>query len=299
MTSITLNAPAKVNLFLKIFNKRKDGYHNILTVFERISLADRITITKIPKGIVVISDKFIVRDYKANLAYKAARAILSESKIRSGARICIKKKIPIAAGMGGGSSDAAAVLAGMNKLFGLKIKKTGLMRLGRRLGADVPFFLLDSPFAVARSIGDRLTKMDLQLRLWHLVIYPGFRLSTKDVYAAFDAAKRRKAKVLTMPSSDDKIGRPLEDALDFCNMQTMLFNDLEKIVISKRKVVGNIIRRLATSSTSKAILSGSGPSVFCLYRTRKEAMRAKIKFLRSMPPVGRKGWQIFVAKTLN
>ena len=142
MTSIKLAAPAKVNLFLKVLNKRKDGYHNILTVFERISLADTISISKAPAGIAVKCDRFVTRRPEDNIAYKAAELIIRREGIKSGVRIEIKKAVPIGAGLGGGSSDAAAVLMGMNKLFGLGLSRDRLIGLSAVLGADVPFLCL-------------------------------------------------------------------------------------------------------------------------------------------------------------
>ena len=135
MNSIKISAPAKVNLFLKVLNKRKDGYHNILTLFERISLADVITISKRPSGIALTSDKFITRNPKDNLAYKAAELILKKGRIKSGVKIHIKKNIPIAAGLGGGSSDAASVLMGLNDLFGIGLNpcKKGCIYLNRQI----------------------------------------------------------------------------------------------------------------------------------------------------------------------
>jgi len=290
MTSIELTTPAKVNLFLKVFNKRKDSYHNILTLFEKISLSDNITISKVHKGIIVSSDKFITSDPKDNLAYKAAELMLKTKKIKSGVKIRIKKRIPIGAGLGGGSSDAASVLKGMNRLFGLSLKKEELMRLGRRLGADVPFFLFGAPFAIGRSKGDRLERVSFKKRLWHLIIYPGFRLSTKSVYEAFDFGLTRKF-------DDVKINLPLTDRTDFSTLRSMLHNDLEEIAVAKEAVIGRIIERLVSSLCQKAIVSGSGPSVFCLYRSRKEAMRDKIRLLRSVPVKESRAWQVFIAGT--
>ena len=168
MTSIELTAPAKVNLFLKVLGKRKDSYHNLHTFFERIDLCDTIRISKAPQDIIVTSDRPITGDPSDNIAYKAASLILRYAKVQGGARIRIQKRIPMAAGLGGGSSDAAAVLIGLNKLYNLKVNRFTLMRLGAKLGADVPFFLLDAPFAIGKSRGDKLKKADIRLRPWHL-----------------------------------------------------------------------------------------------------------------------------------
>lgn len=296
MNSIKISAPAKVNLFLKVLNKRKDGYHNIETLFERISLADEIKISKIPKGIIVSSDKFITSDSKDNLVYKAAELILEKAGIASGVKIHIKKNIPIAAGLGGGSSDAASVLIGLNKLFNIGLTRKELAVFARQLGADVGFFILDTPFAIGRDRGDKLEKARIKAKLWHLIINPGFKLATKDIYAAYD---KRRPKLLTRYGGNVRIHRSLTDSLNPESLEDMLYNDLEEIAIEKKNLLGSIIERLAYHLGRKAIVSGSGPSVFCLYRTGKEVRAAKDKIFRSVPASQRKGWQVFVTSTLN
>jgi 4-diphosphocytidyl-2-C-methyl-D-erythritol kinase len=293
MTSIELTAPAKVNLFLKVLNKRKDGYHNILTLFERITLADEIKISKIPKGITVSSDKFITRDPKDNLVYKAAKLILAYKKVKTGVRITIKKRIPIAAGLGGGSSDAASALMGINKLLNLKLKEAELVNLGKILGADVPFFILNTPFAVGKARGDELKKIDMKIRPWHLIIYPGFKVATRTVYEAFDAPDF----ALTRKVGDAKIIPSLRHTMDLDGIDSMLYNDLQDTVIAKKEAIGRIVRRLASLLDKKAIVSGSGPSVFCLYRTRKETLEGKKKLFACVPASERKSWLSFVAGT--
>ncbi len=158
MTSIEVLAPAKVNIFLKVLGKRKDSYHNILTLFERVSLADKVRISRLPKeeDIILVCDKKITRSVKDNLAYRAARLLLDFKKVKAGVRIELKKRIPVSADLGGGSSDAAAVLLGINRLLGLKVSQKALMRLAGKLGADVPFFVSDTPFALGSKRGDEL-----------------------------------------------------------------------------------------------------------------------------------------------
>ncbi|MDD5496295.1 MAG: 4-(cytidine 5'-diphospho)-2-C-methyl-D-erythritol kinase [Candidatus Omnitrophica bacterium] len=290
MTSIELDAHAKVNLFLKVLNKRKDAYHNIHTIFERISLADRIKISKIPKGIEVFSDRFITRDPKKNLVYKAAEALIKNKKLKSGVRINIKKRIPIGAGLGGGSSDAAAVLMGMNRLFDLRIRRERLMMMGAAIGSDVPFFIFDRPLAIGRSRGERLKAVNSGKRTWHLIIYPGVEISASSVYKAFDFA-------LTKAKTDVKIQLPFKLPLDFGEIEAMLHNDLESVVASKKGSTSAIIRRLASLLGKKTIVSGSGPSVFCLYRTREEVSRARRRLFSFVPASRRKDWQVFIART--
>lgn len=290
MTSIELTAPAKVNLFLKVLNKRPDGYHNILTLFERISLCDTIKIIKAPKGITVTSDKSITGDPRDNIAYKAAELILKHGKVKGGVRISIRKRIPMAAGLGGGSSDAASVLIGVNRLYNINISSSTLMSLGAQLGADVPFFLFDEPFAIGKDRGDKLVKADIRLKPWHLLIYPGpFKASTGAIYKAFDGSDF----ALTRDTGDAKITLPK----NWKGLDSMLRNDLGDAVAKTRPVIGNTIQCLVTSLSRKVIVSGSGPSLFCLYRTRKEAEAAKARLFRNVPARDRKGWRVFIVGT--
>ena len=302
MTSITLIAPAKVNLFLKVLNKRKDGYHNLLTLFERVSLVDEIKISKIHAGIIVSSDTFITHDPKDNIVYKAAELILKHIRVEKGLKgveIRVKKGIPIAAGLGGGSSDAASVLTGINRLYDSKLKTGELMKLAKKLGADVPFFILETPFAIGRSIGDKLEELNRKTCLWHVIVFPGPKSSTKEIYEAFDTEPAEVSKYLTTDFDDDKISPALKRSMDFNAAESMLYNNLEEIVISKKPVIGAILERLASSAARRSIVAGSGPSVFCLCASRKEAIAAKRKFLGSIPARDRRGWQVFIAKTFN
>ena len=290
MTWIELTAPAKVNLFLKVLGKRKDSYHDLHTLFERIDLCDTIRISKAPQGITVTSDRPITGDPRDNIAYKAAELILRHKKVRGGANIRIQKRIPIAAGLGGGSSDAATVLIGLDKLYDLKVSRIALMRMGAKLGADVPFFLFNAPFAIGRSRGDKLEKAAIRLRPWHLLVYPGhFKASTGEIYAAFDkldfALTRYKGNVrMAMPKN-------------WIGLESLLHNDLGDVVAKTRPIIGRIRQCLVASLGKKVMVSGSGPSLFCLYRTRKEALGAKRKLFRSVPAGRRKGWQVFIVGT--
>lgn len=297
---------------MKVLSKRKDSYHNILTLFEKISLSDTIKITKIPlaRGIVLKCDRPVTKRPSDNLAYKAARAILGYKKVKFGVKIGISKRIPAGAGLGGGSSDAASVLIGINKLFNLNMPRSKLMELGRALGADISFFISGASFAIGSGKGNRLKEMPSKARLWHLLIWPGFAVSTKDAYDRFDrsskcliprrnsgSSTKLRSKYLTRRQGNVKITIPLPDISNLSAVESMLHNDLEDIAKSKYKVIGNIIERLALILNKKAILSGSGPSLFCLYRTREEVISAKERLLRSVPEGERRLWQVFVVST--
>ncbi|MDD5173875.1 MAG: 4-(cytidine 5'-diphospho)-2-C-methyl-D-erythritol kinase, partial [Candidatus Omnitrophica bacterium] len=282
---------AKVNLFLKVLGKRKDSYHNILTLFERISLTDTIKISKIPKGIVVKSDMLITPDARDNLCFKAAEAVLKRGKVVSGVKIEIKKRIPIASGLGGGSSDAASTIMGINRLFKLRLNSKTLLDIGRKLGADVPFFLLDTQFAIGRGRGDMLEVVKSKAKFWHLIVKAGYKTATKDIYGSFDRASKR----LTPRSGSAKIHPLLELRMDYAKAESILHNDLERAVSLKKGVTGRISKSLAQLLGKKIIISGSGPSLFCLYRTRREAIEARDAVLKSMNALSRMNWQIFVA----
>ena len=293
MRSITLHAPAKVNLFLKVYPKRPDGYHDLFTLFERIDLCDTITISGIPSGIEVVSDVPITLDPRDNLVYKAAILVLKRAKIRRGVRIRIRKRIPIAGGLGGGSSDAASTLIGITRLYRTGLSPQQLIRIGAGLGADIPFFLLDRPVALGTGKGDQLMPLPRARKWWHVVVNPGFGVSTKEVYGAYD---RMAPARLTGSRHNDKIPRYCKIQASSDSFETMMSNDLEPVVVRKHKVIGTIIQRLAIASGRKALLSGSGPSVFCLCPTRKEAMITRRRFLSS-PSATAHGWQVFVAGT--
>ncbi|MCX5668017.1 MAG: 4-(cytidine 5'-diphospho)-2-C-methyl-D-erythritol kinase [Candidatus Omnitrophica bacterium] len=299
MDSITVKAPAKVNLFLKVLGKRKDSYHNILTIFERISLADTIKISKIPKGIIVKSDKPITLDAKDNLCFKAAEAILRRGKVRSGVKIEIKKRIPVASGLGGGSSDAASTIIGINRLFRLRLDGKALLSIGKRLGADLPFFLLDTPFAIGRGRGDMLEVVKSKAKFWHLIIKAGSKTATRDIYGAFDTERAGTPKRLTLQRGDVKMFSLSKLRMDYAGAESMLHNDLERAVSLKKGVISRILKSLAQLLGKKVMISGSGPSLFCLYRTRKEAIKASGLVLKSVPKRERSDWQIFVADTCS
>jgi len=294
MTSIELSAPAKVNLFLRILKKRKDGYHDLHTLFERIGIADKIKLTKIPRGIKVHSDSYITARQIDNIAYKAADILIKKKKLRSGVRIDIEKNIPIAAGMGGGSSDAASVLIGMNRLFDLGLKKPEMAKIALKLGADVPFFIEDTSFAIGKGVGERLNKVNIGKKLWHLIIYPGFKSATKGIYEAFD----KGPFALTQNRRDVRIQPCFPTPVDFGALEAMLYNDLQAAAVTKNRALDGIIKRLASLLGKRIILSGSGPSLFCLYKDRKEAISAGKELHRRIPAADRKLWKIFIAKTL-
>lgn len=263
MKSLTLKAPAKVNYLLDVIRRRPDGYHDLRMVMQRVNLCDEITIhlTESPE-LSVGCGKDGVPDGPGNIAWKAARTVLDLAGSGRGATISIAKNIPVAAGLGGGSSDAATVLMGMNHLLELGLTDQELMRIGVKLGADVPFFIFKKT-ALAEGIGEQLRAMPPMPQLWVLLVNPGVHVSTAWVYQNLR---------LTSRSGLAKLPELFRTAEDVCSL---LSNDLESVTIPAFPVIDDIKRALVARGALGAMMSGSGPTVFGLFRDRENAEMAR------------------------
>jgi 4-diphosphocytidyl-2-C-methyl-D-erythritol kinase len=278
--SLTLKAPAKVNYLLDVIRRRPDGYHDLRMVMQRINLCDEISIslTESPE-LSVGCGRGGVPDGPANIAWKAGRAMLDLADSGEGAAIAIAKNIPVAAGLGGGSSDAATVLMGMNQLLGLDLSDQELMRIGVKLGADVPFFIFKKT-ALAEGIGEQLRAMPPMPRLWVLLVNPGVHVSTAWVYQNLR---------LTSRSGLAKLPEIFKTAEDVCSI---LSNDLESVTIPAFPVIDDIKRAMLARGALGAMMSGSGPTVFGLFRDRENAEMACAGVVEGT------GWFGAVAETL-
>ncbi len=285
MTAVTLPAYAKVNLYLDVVGKRPDGYHELVTLFERIDLSDTLTLESISGSEIEVEcdDPQIPRD-GTNLVVRAAQSYCKALGTSQGYRITLKKRIPIAAGLGGGSSDAAATLQGLQRLNGSPLPEGDLLRLAKGLGADVPFFLNTTrPLALGRGRGDELEPLEIQLQLWHLLVFPTFPIPTKAVYEAYR---------LTAPGPDVKLLlRALRDnhVPGTCNL---LFNALEPTVEALYPAIRHVKAALKRARLSNPIVSGSGSTVMALCVSEQEAQEAAQLLQREEP-----GWQLFVTRT--
>ena len=263
MNSIELFSHAKINLRLDIVRKRKDGYHDIRTLFQKVSLKDELRITTSGSSIKVECDNHQVPANEGNLAYTAAQAILSQYGIKDGVSISIKKNIPIAAGLGGGSSNAASTLLGINQLFGLGASTRELMRIGRNIGADVPFFIFGKT-ALATGIGDRLEKIEITPKLWLLLITPGIQVSTAWAYSN-----------LRMELTSRPINTTISNCINhLTEIISLLSNDLEKVVIPRYPIVKNIKEELLNKGAQGSLMSGSGSTVYGIFSSEDEAKEA-------------------------
>ena len=187
MRSVTLLSPAKLNLFLRVIKKRPDGYHTIVTLFERINLCDSIRLTPIPKNSVrIICEHPHVPRGRKNLACQAAELLRQQYHIKTGVEIHIQKNIPVAAGLAGGSSNAATALRGLNQMWGLNLPRRKLMAYGRQLGSDVPFFLQDCSWALGTGRGDLIRPLNVPSKLWHILVIPRVKMYSREVFTRFN-----------------------------------------------------------------------------------------------------------------
>ena len=260
---ISLNAYAKVNLSLVINGKREDGYHLIDTVMQTVSLYDVVTITSAEKGLIEVNCDFYGLSGENNLCYKAATMFFEKSKINGGCRIDIEKNIPVSAGLGGGSSDAAAVLKGLNLLFGNPFSIGELENMSLALGADVPF-LIEGGSARAKGIGEKLTKFENCLKLNFLLIKDDEKPSTAQMYNAFD---EMDVESFNRTSSND-----CETALKNGDMGLFLksFNNDFSYVWNYENIKSDLLNVNALSVS----LSGSGPTVMGVFKSSTEAQKA-------------------------
>ncbi|MBC8018690.1 MAG: 4-(cytidine 5'-diphospho)-2-C-methyl-D-erythritol kinase [Verrucomicrobia bacterium] len=280
MNSITLKAPAKVNYLLDVIRRRPDGYHDLRMVMQRVNLCDEISISLTDaQGISVRCGKNGVPDGPDNIAWKAARALLDLDNKTRGAQISITKNIPVAAGLGGGSSDAASVLMGMNELLNLGLSEQRLMEIGVTLGADVPFFIFKKT-ALAEGIGEALTAMPEMPAAWVLLVNPGVHVSTAWVY---------KNLQLTNRGELNKLPDSYRDLEDVCSI---FANDLESVTIPAFPVIAGIKNAMLQHGALGAMMSGSGPTVFGLYRDKDTAEQALAAL------TGGTDWFAAVAETL-
>ena len=267
-----VQAHAKINLYLNVVGKRPDGYHEIETIFHSIGLHDDVVLRKRgDRQITVRCDHPQVPCDERNLAYRAAKLLLDNTPDLSGVEITILKRIPVAAGLGGGSADAAAVLCGMNTLCDLGLMQSDLMQLGVQLGADVPFCILGGA-ALGRGIGEILTPLPPLEEAWLLLANPGVEIPTAWVYQQINLS-------LTPPEKNVTILTRCLRSGEFFSSVSHLYNGLEIPVLAKYPVVAEIKAKLAKCPGSCGVLmSGSGATVFALMRSRAQANLAAANF---------------------
>ena len=300
MENIEIKAYAKINLSLDVTGRRDNGYHDVRMVMQSINLYDELTICRVPWNeteggndapdkngrITIESDTTAVPLNEDNLIYKAAKLIMDECGIKDGVRIVLKKNIPVAAGMAGGSTDAAAVFKGMNSLFELGLEQERLCAIGVKIGADVPYCIIGGT-ALSEGIGEILTPMRAMPGCIILIAKPDISVSTGYVYTAFDSLKEKMH-----PDVDAMISAI--DMGDIREVSKLLGNSLEGVTQEEYPIIKEIKQIMLGNKALGALMSGSGPTVFGLYDDRVQAEETA-KMLRQLSGIK----DIFVTEPYN
>ncbi len=281
MDRVCLDSPAKINLRLEIIGKRQDGYHELRTIFQKISLYDKLFTLKSEKGISIITDQPGLPAGKRNLVYRAAQLMIKRTGFQGGIHIQIEKKIPLGSGLGGGSSNAATTLKALNQLFNAKLNEKELMKMGEEIGADVPFFFLRGA-AIGSGICEKLKEIKLP-ELWYLLIYPNFEVSTAWAYRNYILTKRKfQINLHKLPKSPKEVSK-------------ILWNDLEEVVSKKFPQVLKMKEILYSVGAEGALMTGSGPTVFGIFSKEGGADEA----YRKIEPIAKgKGWLVLSAHNI-
>ena len=278
MDRTDLRAYAKINLSLDVTGRRDNGYHDVRMIMQSVGLYDEISLKKEDPGTEAVSirlesESLEVAPDKDNLIYRAAALIMEECGIRAGVRIHYKKNIPVAAGMAGGSTDAAAVLKGMNDLFDLGLDDKRLRELGVRIGADVPYCLMGGT-ALSEGIGEILTPLPPMPDCSILIAKPPVGVSTAYVYNAFDSLEDKYH-----PDVDAMI-KAIENK-DIRRIADLLGNSLEGVTVAKHPVIEKIKEIMLGNGALGALMSGSGPTVFGIFDEKDKAEEAAVKIRES------------------
>ena len=265
----TLKAPAKINWFLNVSGKREDGYHEILSLMQCVTLFDSLTFEDSDTAELITGAPVPLKD---NLVYKAMVLLKETYRVRAGARVTLKKEIPLAAGLGGGSSDAASALAGLNRLWNLDLDAHELARLGERLGSDVPFFF-HGPSSFVEGRGEIVSPVKLQRSCAVLLAKPSLDVSAGWAYGELDAGFRSPG-VLTKEDNNIKLFCLSLERGDFALLSSLRRNDLEAPVVGRYPVIGEIREAMVKKGALFSSMSGSGPTVFGVFDSEQGAGEA-------------------------
>jgi len=274
-------SPAKVNLHLRVLRKREDNYHDLATLMQKISLYDELEFCPSDRGIHLQCPGTSLPENEDNIVFRAADKILSLAGCSSGVSITIHKKIPLAAGLGGGSSNAAMTLLALNELFRLNFSNEELRKIGSTLGADVPFFLFHGP-AWAFGIGDRLEGAPDIPSVWFVLVNPGFEVSTKVIF-----------EKLNLGLTNEVIHYSIPRFLTMADVVAGLSNDLESVTLKRHPSLQDIKDSLLSVGAAGALMSGSGPTLFGIFNTEDGAKKAEAVLGKSTV------WTVFRARSVD
>lgn len=267
MDGFIINAYGKINLTLDVLRRRSDGYHEVRMIMQSISLKDVLTLTSIEEGTVLQTDYPYLDTGKDNLIQRAVEELRRVTGCKKGVKIFLKKNIPIAAGLAGGSSNAAAALIGLNDYWGLGLSRKELLDIGARIGSDVPFCMTGGT-ALAEGRGELITPLQGDLNFPVLLVKPNFSVSTREVYNRLRVQEIRKHPDTQGMIEAVKSG----NLLQICSK---LENVLEGVTINLHPLIGKIKKRLRNLGAAGVLMSGSGPTVFGLFPEEKKALQAQ------------------------
>ncbi|MFQ6091408.1 MAG: 4-(cytidine 5'-diphospho)-2-C-methyl-D-erythritol kinase [bacterium] len=281
-----LRSYGKINLGLRVLGRRPDGYHEIETLLQTIDLYDEIELRPIPRAIRVHCAHPLVPEDRTNLAYRSAHLLKETYKVREGARITIKKEIPVGAGLGGGSSDGAVVLQGLAELWGLSLSARELFSAAAQIGSDVPFFLKGGT-ALATGRGQNLKYLSLPWgEIGFVVVYPRQVISSAWAYKSAKISLTQSRKYFNLKSLFRK------GTFELSDLKTLVTNDLEKGVASKYPVIERAKEALLGEGASAAAMTGSGSAVYGLFLAWEGARKAAHRMCRPE-------WDVFLTKPIN
>jgi 4-diphosphocytidyl-2-C-methyl-D-erythritol kinase len=301
-TSLKIKAPAKVNLFLNVLRRRSDGYHELHSILQMVSLYDEINFEPAHRGITLASLSRDLPTGGRNLVVQAARRLARAAGVRLGVWITLKKNIPIGAGLGGGSSNAAATLVALNRLWGIGYSRDELARIGQELGSDVPFFLY-GPTAFVEGRGEKVISCVFEDDRWLVLINPGFEVSTRWVYQHLPVSRLHEISPLRNPPGLEKswlTNMPgnikIQDSSKFKVQYSDLcfHNDLECVAEPQYPVIREMKDCLQSEGSEGVLMSGSGPTVFGVFEKRTAAVEAASKLSHEHPD-----WRIWAVKGLR
>lgn len=271
MKELKILSYAKINIGLYILNKRKDGYHEILTFFQQIDLYDTLKFVKSEEDMRIISDHPQIPPGEKNLIWKAFHLFKNTCKVKGGLNVFVEKQIPPGAGLAGGSSNAAVTLLAANKLWGHPLKRVELLDLAIQLGADVPFFITGIS-AIGRGKGEILENVDYNKNWWIVVVCPEISISTKWVYNQSKYILTKIKKIANF--------RTIFENLDYNTLQDNVFNELEGIVFKRYPFLKKIKQQLKEMGAFYVSMSGSGSSIYGFFNEKQQAVKAAQFFIK-------------------
>lgn len=286
-TQITVHAPAKINLVLRILDRRPDGYHNVWSLMQTVRLEDELSISINPghSAINLRCDDPSLKADHSNLVYRAAAAVLEQSGQAVGLDIALAKRIPMGAGLGGGSSDAAATISGLNRILKLEWSPKRMAQVGQTLGSDVPFFFF-APVATVSGRGEMVTPVRIIESRWVVLVNPSFPVETKWAYQQLS-----ESRTGVVPISRFHAALDTEAELSWKQVLEAVENDFEAPVFHAYPLLRDIKQRLTARGAEVALLSGSGATVFGIFQDEAGARSAQASFLNE------RTFKVFVAET--